>query len=167
MCGPVSPMMMLSIAGSAFQFIQGQQQAKDQARANRANLKATYIQNEELRKQNNEKAALESHERMKQGMIDRGEAKTIAGESNALGFSSQRMLADSAMNEGLDLMSIEKNRVNSNKNIDYKNTQEKNKAQSSTNSAYNQAPSLIGTGLQIAGDIYTYKNKTESESKGS
>ena len=166
MCGPVSPMMMLSIAGSAFQYIQGQQQAKDAAKAQRANLEAQYQQTAEKQKQINEKYALEAHERMKQGIIDRGEARTISGESGALGFSAQRLLSDSAMQQGTDLMSIEKNRANAIKQTDWDNQSAQAKAQSNTNSAYNKAPGLIDTGLQIAGDIYSYKDKVETESKG-
>lgn len=165
MCGPVSPMMMLSIAGSAFQFIQGQQQAKDAAKAQRANLEAQYQQTAEKQKQINEQAALESHERMKQGMIDRGEARTISGESGALGFSSQRLMADSFMQEGTDLMSIEKNRSNQIKQTNWENKSAQAKAQSGTNDAYNKAPSLIGTGLQIGGDVLSTNQTVKTKTK--
>lgn len=159
-------MTVLSIAGSAFQYVQGQQAASDAAAAQRANLEAQYQQTAEKQKQINEKAALESHERMKQGMIDRAEAKTIAGESGALGLSANRLIADSYMQEGTDLMSIDLNRRNQIKQTDWENKSARAKAQGGTNEAYNKAPSAIGTGLQIGGDIYAYKNKVETESKG-
>jgi hypothetical protein len=165
MCGPITPMMALSIAGSAFQYFQGQSQAKDQARAQRANLEAQYQQTAEKQKQINEQAALESHERMKQGIIDRGEARTISGESGALGFSSQRLMADSFMQEGTDLMSIEKNRSNQIKQTNWENKSAQAKAQSGTNDAYNKAPSLIGTGLQIGGEILDAQEKVKTQTK--
>ena len=45
----------------------------------------------------------------------------ISGESGALGFSSDRLLADSFMQEGTDLMSIEQNRYNQMKQTDINN----------------------------------------------
>jgi hypothetical protein len=165
MCGPITPMMALSIAGSAFQFIQGQQQAKAAAKAERANLNYQYKMNQVKQQQINEKYALEAHERMKQGIIDRGEARTISGESGALGFTANRLLADSMMQEGTDLMSIEKNRANAIKQTEWDNNSAKASAQSKTNAAYNNAPGLIDTGLQIAGDIYSANDKVATQTK--
>lgn len=165
MCGPITPMMALSIAGSAFQFIQGQSQAKAAAKAERANLNQQYKMNQVKQQQINEKYALEAHERMKQGIIDRGEARTISGESGALGFSSNRLMTDSYMQEGTDLMSIEKNRANAIKQTEWDNQSAKASAQSKTNVAYNKAPGLIDTGLQIAGDIYSANDTVATQTK--
>lgn len=172
MCSPItlagmtiSPMTMFSIASGVMSFMGGQAQAKAAAKAQRANLEAQYQQTAEKQKQINEKAALESNERMRQGMIDRGEARTISGESGALGISSNRLISDSFMQQGMDLMSIEKNRSNQIKQTDWENKSAYSSAQGATNTAYSKAPSVLDTGLQIAGDIYTHNSAVDDASK--
>ena len=156
----------LSVASAASSFMGGQSAANAQSDAARANLESQYAQTAEKQKQINEQSALESHEREKQGMIDRGESRTIAGESGALGFSSDRLMADSFMQQGTDLMSIENNRKNQIKQTNRENQSYKAGAQSTANTAYSNAPGLIETGLQIGGDIYAYNDKVNKESKG-
>ena len=150
MCGVMEG---LAIAGAVSSFVGGNSQASRAADAAQANLEAQYEQTAEKQKQINESTALEAHERQKQGMIDRAESMTIAGESGALGFSSDRLMADSFMQEGTDLMSIEQNRSNQIKQTQLNNKSYRAQAQSTANTAYNNAPGLIETGLQIGGTI--------------
>ena len=156
----------LSVASAASTFMGGQSAASAQSDAAQANLEAQYAQTKEKQKQINEQSALEGSERQKQGLIDRAESMAIAGESGALGFSSDRLMADSFMQEGTDLMSIEQNRANQMKQANINNQSYRASAQSSANSAYANAPSLVGTGLQIGGDIAAYNDKVNKASKG-
>ena len=147
-------MQGLSVATGVMGFVGGQQQASASADANAAGLEAFYAQTAEKQKEINEQAAVNSLERRKQGMIDRAEAVTAAGESGALGFTSNRLIADSLMQQGTDISTIEMNRKNQMKQTDNENKSAYARATGSTNQAYSNAPGLIETGLQIGTDIY-------------
>lgn len=69
------------------------------------------------------------------------------------------------MQEGTDMATIEKNRQNDTYSINasmYKSQQE---AEGKINTAFNSAPSLIGTGLQIGTGIYTGKAAAKAKAK--
>ena len=159
-------MTALAVGGAVASFAGGQSQASATSDAAKANLEAQYAQTAEKQKQINEQTALEASERQRQGLIDRAEAMAIAGESGALGFSSDRLMADSFMQQGTDLMSIEQNRSNQMKQTDIDNQSSRATAQSQANAAYNKAPGLIGTGLQIGGTIAKYNKEVNDKSKG-
>ena len=159
-------MTALSVAGAVSSFAGGQSAASAQSDAAQANLESQYAQTAEKTKQINEQSALDDHERKKQGLIDRAESKTIAGESGALGFSSDRLMADSFMQEGTDLMSIEQNRVNQMKQAHINNQSARATAQSTANTAYDNAPGLIDTGLQIGGSVYGAQEATRTKTLG-
>ena len=156
-------MTALAVGGAVTSFMGGNSAADAQAKAAQANLESQYAQTAEKQKQINEQSALETHEREKQGMIDRGESRTIAGESGALGFSSDRLMADSFMQQGTDIMSIEQNRANQAKQSDANNDSYRAQAQSTTNTAYNNAPTVLETGLQIAGSVFGANQATRAK----
>jgi len=151
MCGVLEG---LAIAGGLSSYMGGQSAAKANADAQEANLKNRYKQTSEKMNQVNERMAMETAERYKQGLIDRAEAKAIANESGALGFNTDRLMADSLMQQGTDIMSIEKNRSNEMKQAQWDNQSYYAAAQSSVNSGYNNAPGLIDTGLSVGTEIY-------------
>ena len=155
-------MTALAVGGAVTSFMGGQSQASATSDAAQANLESQYAQTAEKQKQINEQTALEASERQRQGLIDRAESMAIAGESGALGFSSDRLLADSFMQQGTDLMSIEQNRSNQMKQTDINNKSYRASAQSQANQAYNNAPGLIGTGLQIGGTIANYNQSVDT-----
>ena len=163
MCGVMEG---LAIFGAVTSLVGGREQAYQTSQAAEENLEAQYEQTAVKQEQINESSALEMHERQKQGMIDRAEARAIAGESGALGFSSDRLMADSFMQQGTDIMSIERNRSNQAKQGDVNNQSYRAQAQSTANTAYNNAPSLIETGLQIGGTIAKYNKEVDTKSKG-
>ena len=159
-------MTALAVGGAVSSFMGGQSQASATSDAAQANLESQYAQTAEKQKQINEQTALEASERQRQGMIDRAESKAIAGESGALGFSSDRLMADSFMQQGTDLMSIEQNRSNQMKQADINNQSARATAQSQSNTAYANAPGLIDTGLQIGGSIYGAQEATRTKTTG-
>ena len=158
-------MMGLSIASGAANYLGGQAQADASADANAAGLEAFYAQTAEKQKEINEQAAVAQLERRKQGMIDRGEAVTAAGESGALGFTSNRLIADSFFQQGTDISSIEMNRKNQIKQTDNENKSAYARATGNTNQAYASAPGLIETGLQVGTDIYGTEAAIERNTK--
>lgn len=151
--------LALSIASAGMQYIGGQQAAANQAEAIAQQTAVMQQQAGEKEKQINDQAANTEAERQKQGMIERAQMKTIAGESGSLGFSSDRLLKDSFMQQGTDLMSIEANRTNQIKQTELEKQGINAKGTTATSEAYAKAPTLLGTGLQIAGDVASYKNK--------
>ena len=151
--------LALSIASAGMQYVSGQQQAAATAEAMAQQTQIMYDQAAEKEKQVNAQAANTEAERNKQGMIERAQMKTIAGESGALGFSSDRLLKDSFMQQGTDLMSIEANRTNQIKQVELEKRGFQAKGDAATADAYAKAPSLIGTGLQIGADVASYKSK--------
>ena len=163
MCGVMEG---LAIFGAVTSLVGGQEQAYQTSQAAEENLEAQYEQTAVKQEQINESSALEMHERQKQGMIDRAEARAIAGESGALGFSSDRLMADSFMQQGTDIMSIERNRSNQAKQGDVNNKSYRAAAQSTSNTAYNNAPGYIDTGLQIAGSVYQGQQAVREKTLG-
>ena len=163
MCGVMEG---LAIAGALTSYAGGQAAASAQSDAAKANLESQYAQTAEKQKQINEQTALESSERQRQGLIDRAESMAVAGESGALGFSSDRLMADSFMQQGTDLMSIEQNRSNQMKQTDINNQSARASAQSTANTAYSNAPGLISTGLQIGGSVYGAQQATREKTLG-
>ena len=158
-------MMGLSIASGAASFLGGQQQAQASADSNAAGLEEFYKQTADKQEEINESASIAMTERRKQGMIDRAEAVTAAGESGALGFTSNRLIADSFFQQGTDVSSIEMNRKNSLKQTQRENDSAYASATGRTNQAYASAPGLIETGLQVGTDIYGTKAAVESGTK--
>ena len=147
MCEPSQIMMGLSIAQGVSSFVGGQQQASSQSDAAIANYNA-------FQEQINEKYAIEEMERRKAGQQARAESVTAAGESGALGFTTDRLISDTFMQQGFDLMSIQNNRNNAIKQTNQENKSQHAKTQSAVNSAYSDAPGFIETGLQVGGNIY-------------
>lgn len=161
MCNP----LLMTIGMSAVQYIGGQQAAEGQYKAAK---EAAAIENQALterQRQVNDASALEQSEVVKQGMVERAKIATIAGEAGAMGLSSDRLLGDSFMQQGLDISSMETNRQNEVKNLSSKQQTNQAKGQALTNQAYAQAPTLIGTGLQIGGEVYKAKEIAEAKAK--
>ena len=163
----ITPAMAVSTAAAVVSYIGGQQAAVNQAEAKRENLLNQYKQNEEKQKQINEASAIEQMERDKQGRIDRAETRVTSGEAGALGFTSKRLLADSFMQQGTDIQSMERNRQNAIKQTINEGEGYKASAQGKTNVAYSQAPTVLGTGLQIAGDYLDSTAKVDNATKSS
>lgn len=125
---------------------------------------------QEKQRQINQQNTLEQSERNKQGMIERAQVATIAGESGALGFSADRLIGESFMSESLDIASLETNRGNAIKQTEYEKQASGARYKSTVNIAKSNQGNLISTGLQIAGDISKAKRvtkaKTEQKTRG-
>lgn len=159
------PMTAIAVVSAGVQYLGGQQQAKNAAIANNNAAQLQYQQINEKQGQINDQSAVDQSERNKQGLLERAKMFSIAGESGALGISSDRILGDSFMQEGTDMASLEKNRQNSIKQTGWEGKQAEGQANANNTKAYANAPSLIGTGLQIGADVYTGTQKAKAAAK--
>jgi hypothetical protein len=165
MCEPTTALMIMSVASAGLSYISGQQNAQNMAEAANDATEASYAQSTERQEQINDQAALDKSERTKQGMLERAKVATIAGESGALGLSSDRLIADSFMQEGTDIASLEKNRMNGQSQTNWANKQARASGNSELARIDANAPSLLQTGLQIGSEYYDYKSKSTQKAK--
>ena|SRR6185437_13884103 len=152
MCDPITiagMSMVVGVASAATSFVQQGQQAK----ANDKAIKENYAQRTEALKlqydQTNKQAADEMSVRAREAMIEQARLRVIGGESGLSGGSNDRIENESQFNLGTDIAAIESNRQNSLRQLgeDGKSL----RAGSQTQISQVKRPSLIGTGLQIAG----------------
>lgn len=162
MCDPIS---LIATGLGVINYAGGQAQAKATYENQSKAALLNYSILTEKQNQTNQASALEQSERMKQGMLERANISTIAGESGALGLSADRLMADSFFQEGTDISSMEKNRFNEIHNIGRKQTEQQLTSQGKVTESYNAAPTLVGTGLQIGGDIYLGNTRAKSKAK--
>jgi hypothetical protein len=165
MCDPTTAMLAISAISAGASYVSGTQSAEQQAAASNNATALAYEQNNVRQQQINEQSALDKSERIKQGQLERAKLATIAGESGALGLSSDRLLADSFMQEGTDIASLEKNRLNNQTQTTYSNRQAQANGQSANNQAGANAPSLLQTGLQIGGAYTQYQAASTKAAK--
>lgn len=165
MCEPTTIMLAISAASAGLSYVEGQSTARRMAEASNESTELAYQQENERLQQVNEQSALDKSERIKQGMLERAKVATIAGESGALGLSSDRLVLDSFMQEGTDIASLEKNRLNQEKQSGWSNKQAEATGQSNNNNAYSKAPSLLSTGLQIGGEVAAYKDRAKKKAE--
>ena len=155
----------LAVASSVFQYSAQNQAAQAQMDAAAESEMLMRKQVAEQQRQINQQSSLEQSERIKQGMVERAQIATIAGESGALGFSSDRLLGDSFMQQGQDISSMELNRINNIKQAGMTNEQAALNTRNANTKARASAGSLIGTGLQIGSDIYKIRTATNEATR--
>lgn len=161
MCNPILVMAGMSVVSA----IGAKQNASNAQVASNNALSQQYQQINEKQGQINQQSALDQSERDKQGLLERAKMATISGESGALGISSDRLLSDSFMQEGTDISSLEKNRVNAIKQTGWEGTQAQANAQSRNVEIASKTPTVLGTGLQIGADAYIMNSKSKAAAK--
>ena len=164
MCNAVT-MIALSVGSSLLQYSQQNAMVEAQNAAAEQSYQMMLEQTREQQRQINQASQVEQSERLKQGMVERAQIATIAGESGALGFSADRLIGDSFMQQSMDIGSMETNRANAIKQSQMEAKAGRQKSVNAINSAMSSAPSLLGTGLQIAGDGFTIYNAASKTAK--
>ena len=172
-------MMIMTAVQAVSSYVGGQQQAKAAAQAANAQSRAAWenynvqkVQLEQEANQTANQAMMEKSERAKQLLAEQAKIRTMAGETGIAGNSVNALLQDSYMQAGVDLTTIENNRLSrgmqntSQVQSSYaiaknKNTQANMEAQN----AYDKAPSLLGTALQIGGAYDKYSNSELNKKK--
>lgn len=128
-------------------------QQADQASKTDKAAKENYAQQSEALKvqyeQTQKQATDDMSERAREAMIERARLRVIGGESGLSGGSNDRIENESQFNLGTDIASIESNRQNSMRQLKEEGKSLRAGSQSQINQI--KRPSLIGTGLQIAG----------------
>jgi len=147
-------------------YVGGQSQASAQNKAAWDNYNANQAIMAEQAKQIAASANNEVSERQIQAQIEQAKLRTVAGESGVAGNLVDRWFQDSEMQESRDIASIETNKSNRLKQNNLETQGLYARAQGQANEASSKAPSLLGTGLQIAGAGAEYGRKTTLPSKG-
>lgn len=159
MCEPTTIMLAISVAGAAMSYVQQQQQAKaaQSSAQQAANVNAqVYAKQQE---QIDAQAAEQMSERGKQALIERAKLRVLGAESGITGNSTDQLERQSMFNEGSDMATLEGHRRNQQDQA-YLDAKGGVAAAQGRMNAIKQ-PSLIGTGLQIAGSYYGYKGEQE------
>lgn len=136
---------------AAVQYDAGQRQLYATQKAAYDNQVLQNQQLEEQRSQIAKQAANDESERYRAAQIEEGKLRVITGESGALGLSADNLLMDSKFQLGSDISTIEANKISSMKQTDFTGMSNYNQNTSTVNQASTRAPTLLGTGLQIAG----------------
>jgi hypothetical protein len=141
--------LAVGVASSVAGFVQQSSQVNKRDKA----IKTDYAQQTEALKlqydQTQKQATDEMSERAREAMIERARLRVIGGESGLTGGSNDRIENESQFNLGTDIASIESNRQNSMRQLGEEGKQLRAGSQTQINQV--KRPSLIGTGLQIAG----------------
>jgi hypothetical protein len=142
----------LSAALDAFkQFTQEAKQAKDTERAMQENYAQQMDTLQEQYAQTNKQATDEMSVRAREAMIESARLRAFSGESGLAGISNDWIQNESAFNLGTDISSIESYRQASLRQLYQEGREVRAQTTSKINEVMKNRPSLIGTGLQIAG----------------
>lgn len=158
MCEPTTIMLGISAASSAMAYVGGQQNAAATASAARDNLNRQAVVQTEQQTQLNAQATDKKTQAQRQAEIAQGRLAAVSGESG-VALNGDILLRDSEMAKATDIATIEANRVASIKQSKNDMGALETNADNITMDAYNKAPTLIGTGLQIGGAYADYKSK--------
>lgn len=146
MCSPVLAVTAVSAVAS-YMSQQSQAEAQEAALKNQADAQASSakLQKEQV----NEQAADEMSARAKQAQAAEARLKVAAGESGVSGVSEDRNEAEVQFNASQDIATIENNRQAKMKQINAGIDASNAKGESAAASI--REPSMLGSGLQIAG----------------
>ena len=141
--------LAVGVGGAGASYMQQQQQAKYQGKAARANYDQQMLTYQEQQSQVNKNATDQMSQRARENAIQAARIRAVSGESGLSGNTNDRILGESMFNFGTDVSSIESNRLAQQRQL---NQEAKGiRAGTQTTMSQIQRPSLIGTGLQIAG----------------
>lgn len=152
-------MLIISAVSAVATYAQANQAAN---RQNSALAQAAIVNNEaatEQYRQIDAQATDNMSARAREAMIEQARLRVVSGETGLAGVSADRLTQESKFNEGTDLASIASNRTNTLNQAYLEARGGAASMQSKANSI--NRPSLLGTGLQIAGAAASYGAETE------
>jgi hypothetical protein len=154
MCIPAAAAgLIISTVSAAVSYVQQDRTARQHTRAiyeaDRANLDSSLEQERQV----NSQATDQKSQRTREAMIERGRLRVIAAESGLEG-GLDRIERASMFNEGYDIASIESNRMNAVAQV--RAERAAGRTLTGIRLASVQRPSLVGTGLQVAGAVAEY-----------
>lgn len=152
MCDPISigvASLAIGTATAGMSFMQQSSQAQMERRAVQDNhtqrMQALELQYDQTNKQSIDEMSV----RAREAMIESARLRAFSGESGLGGTSNDRIENESAFNLGTDISSIESNRQSTLRQLFQEGREDRAHSTSKINAI--KRPSLIGTGLQIAG----------------
>lgn len=165
MCEPVSTMtitsMAMSAAGAVASYVGQSQAAKRQGDAAQAAYDSQVTQTRNEMVQQSQAAAEQMSERARQAMIETGHLQALAVDSGTNGGgSNDRVANESNFNAGQDIAAMQANASSAQRQM--VNGLRGSYAQAVSRTASIQQPSLVGTGLQIAGGALNAYTSQES-----
>ena len=152
MCDPISiavGSLAIGTASAGIGFMQQSQQAKIERRSLQDNHAQRMQALQTQYDQTNKQAIDEMSVRARESMVESARLRAFSGESGLAGISNDRIQSESAFNLGTDISSIESNRQASLRQLYQEGREDRARSTSRINDI--RRPSLIGTGLQIAG----------------
>lgn len=155
----------LIAATGAMSYVSGQEQLKATQDAANENYKAQMDQNAVRQEELNKQAANDETERSRLAKIEQGRLRVVSGESGALGNTQDRLLKDSFFQEGSDLATIEANRLSAMKQTNVDANAYRAQNQGIMNKAAASAPTMLGTGLQIASSSASFTAQKNAKVK--
>lgn len=141
----------LAIAGHALNYFQASSAAQAQQDAIEAAYSAQTQQLADRYEQINQNATDQVSERSREARAELARIRVAGAESGLGGVSQQRIEGESEMLRGMDIASIEGNRKNALKAAQYGG--QTAQLEGNARLAAVRKPSLVGTGLQIAGSV--------------
>lgn len=144
-----------SVGSAVAAYSSGQAMVQATQDAANNNMALQMMQIDEQSKEIEKQAANDMNERAKAAQMEQAKLRVISGESGALGITSDLLLVDSEFQEGTDIATINANKVSALKQNDINKLASYSESQNAVNMAKNKAPTLVGTGLQIASGLST------------
>lgn len=161
--------MAASAAGAVATYVQGSSAAKRQSDAAQAAYNSQVTQTKNEMTQQSQAAAEQMSERARQAMIETGHLQALAADSGTNGGgSNDRVTNEANFNAGQDIAAMQANASSQQRQM--ASQLDGSYAQAVSRTASIQQPSLIGTGLQIAGsslNSYTSLQRTKAQAAGS
>lgn len=150
----------IATASAIAGYVQTSQSAHAQEDAIRQGYQTQMEQTQLQQTQQNQQATDKMSERALEAHREMSRLSVIAGESGTMGGTNDRVIRESAFNAGQDMATIEANRAAGIKQTQTEAEGLRARATSNLNSI--KQPSLIGTGLQIAGAFADAGARTQS-----
>lgn len=161
--------MAASAASAVVGYVGQKQAASRQADAAQAAYDAQVNDTKNQMTQQTQAAAEQMSERARQAMIETGHLQALAADSGTNGGgSNDRVTNEANFNAGQDIAAMQANASSAQRQM--VNQLSGSYAQAASRTASIQQPSLIGTGLQIAGgtlNSYTSLQRTKYQASGS
>lgn len=152
MCEPTTLMaasLAISAAGAGLSYVEGNRAAKQQQEAILKSAELQNIQTAQVYDQQNQAAMEESSQRHVQWLQELGRLRTIGAESGLTGATENRLENEAATAADRDISTIEANRLKGSQQTASTGVAQQRQADADLKSI--KRPSLLGTGLQIAG----------------
>ncbi|QUN41762.1 hypothetical protein KEH56_20660 [Burkholderia cenocepacia] len=153
--------MAMSAATAAASYVSQSQAAKRQSDAAQAAYDSQVTQTKNETTQQSQAAAEQMSERARQAMIETGHLQALAADSGTNGGGSNDRVGNEAnFNAGQDVAAMQANASSQQRQM--VNQLSGSYAQAVSRTASIQQPSLVGTGLQIAGGALNAYTSQES-----